>query len=439
MLKNLADSELVNISRECQCKTRSLRSSRIINIIKVSSAFLTMGVLFPLLASADHGFEVLTQQGYTVKAGSQITIDNMPRIRSQGTAGVCYAFAASTLLDYRRCVERNIADCQALPDQERTSPIDLVRYKRVLPDDVDWSDRFNYEGIDLDEGGDPAYTLSRALAVGGFVTEACAPYDRFLSNLDNLAEQQKADFRVWAQLRQAFEKNKKNPRELCKEEKKALEEFQAIRNARGYADTESGENEKNLDYKKEKGLKESFEGCAGTILLKYVRGISVLKVPPVEAYAAFAEKTYPGFLDRMLVPEKCWDMKNQVAFKKRPNFDFFPGYIDNDVKKPVATSEKKMAEKIQGLLSQKVPIAMALCLSDKLPPKSKQCRMGHTVVLSGSRTVCKGSTCKISYRVHNSWGQAWQDQNDHGWVDGEELIRRTRFDPQSLTYLEPKN
>lgn len=217
-----------------------------------------------------------------------------------------------------------------------------------------------------------------------------------------------------------------------------MADFKKARKAKSYPDTAAGEDERGNDSQRERQLTSDFETCAGEIMAKEVKNICALQASPIDAYYAFTEKTYSSFLDRLAVPEKCWDRKHQVKFRKKPELGIFPGYINNDIKRPAPTTAKKMSDHIQQLVDKKIPVLLSFCLDGTLPPASENCKNGHAVVISGSRQVCKGSDCKISFRVQSSWGQSWQDQNDDGWVDGEELIRRTSLDPLSLLYLEPK-
>ncbi|WP_413585914.1 hypothetical protein [Bdellovibrio sp. HCB274] len=89
-----------------------------------------------------------------VRSNEQIPSEpiSMPPFSSQDSAGVCYSFAAAAVLDQALCKQNGISDCKQMTEDQRVSPIDVSRYSKLLPDSVDSSDRFNYEGLQFDGG-----------------------------------------------------------------------------------------------------------------------------------------------------------------------------------------------------------------------------------------------------------------------------------------------
>lgn len=96
-------------------------------------------------------------------------------------------------------------------------------------------------------------------------------------------------------------------------------------------------------------------------------------------------------------------------------------------------------EKIMNNIKANTPVIVGLCLdkgfNSSMPPSSG-CNTTHAIVLSGMRKSCLGQTCKLMYKVENSWGQEWQNKYDNGWVDAENLEKYMQTKSMSLTWLE---
>ena len=115
----------------------------------------------------------------------------------------------------------------------------------------------------------------------------------------------------------------------------------------------------------------------------------------------------------------------------------FPGDAVNatplDVKKKI----------IEGLRKNKPVLFPKLCLDTDA---KNACSSIHSIVISGYKKVCSGSSCKDVFRVQNSWGESWQKANNEGWVDADILVNSThktvlQSDPYvstaSVLWLEP--
>lgn len=46
----------------------------------------------------------------------------------------------------------------------------------------------------------------------------------------------------------------------------------------------------------------------------------------------------------------------------------------------------------------------------------------HSSTITGQRHVCDKSKCELQYRIQNSYGKSWQEYNDDGWVNAENLV-----------------
>lgn len=97
-----------------------------------------------------------------------------------------------------------------------------------------------------------------------------------------------------------------------------------------------------------------------------------------------------------------------------------------------------LASKMQALIEQKKPFALAYC---GLPPKSpKEDCKSHQVVVTGFKSVTFDPKrgCNFAVKISNSWGTQWQKNHHDGWVDGCELATCAlqRGEGARMTWLE---
>ncbi|WII73880.1 hypothetical protein QJS83_08315 [Bdellovibrio sp. 22V] len=324
-------------------------------------------------------------------ANSQIQIANMPRVRSQDSIGLCYAFVAATLFDEANCAAKKTMDCASVPDQEKVSPLDMARFSKNLPENADITDRYNYEGLDI--GGSEQMALYNAINSRYLVKESCAPFDQVANKVPDAVEAQKLELAMWTKLENSFKAYKKKVKECagC-----GLE----------YATAKADQ------FKKEYKLKASNE----------------------EILEAFAQDTYGNFLDRLLIPDDCLDLKNQFALQGDWDIETFP-------ERNKKGTYDSMISKIKEVLGQKRPLALGFCAQEPLKVKSNEAcgEFGHALVIKGYRKVCnQKNQCRDVLQVQNSWGESWQRANDDGWVDAKELLKRTFYASQSLSWLKQK-
>lgn len=356
-------------------------------ILRIVIAF----TLFTAMSSSDAALNYgLYKWGKDFKTLDETVfqINNMPAPGNQGRMGICFAVTAATLIDEANCRSNKTENCSAQPDDKRVSPLDLSRYSRDLPNSVDYTDRFNYEGVI--EGGSPAMVLRNALGSGSMAKASCVPYEKIMLTEGKtvIESQQLSDAKI-------------------KDLKKVWETFNAA---------------KTNDQESQHALAE-----------KLVKDFQ-LTVSPQEAFDALSEKTLGGYLDRVLIPDACWDAKNQVGFKGRWKLEIFPELGHT-------TDYDALLQKIKSLITAGRPLAISFCAQDKLKAKSiKGCGdLSHSVVISGFKVVCnKDNVCHQMFKVLNSWGAQWQTENDDGWADAKMLLDRTFYGEQAITWLEEK-
>lgn len=362
----------------------------------MNSLVLLIGIFLMNISYAAQGLNPFGSE-FSPDKGSELLIKNMPSIRSQDSIGICYSFVASTLYDEANCVAKKITDCSSVSPDQKASPLDMTRFASELPQEADISDRFNYEGLNT-AGGAEAFTLHNAIQSNQVAKESCAPFDQIVARISDPSQAQKTELAMWQRFQDVFNEYK---RKQAKCADCALEYATATANS----------------------LREEFN----------------LKPSNQEILQAFAEKTYSKFLDKLLIPDKCWDLNNQVSLKGSWKVQTFP-----DSKSNYDSTLGKIKEVLG---TKKRPIALGFCTQTPLKAKSqKNCGTmkdgklegeGHAVVIKGYRKVCNSKNqCYDALQVHNSWGQSWQDSTNDGWVDAKELLSRTFFEKNSLSWLE---
>lgn len=329
-------------------------------------------------------------------------ITNMPRVRTQDSIGLCGAMVAATIIDEANCVYKKVENCAAVPDKDKTSPLDMSRYFQGPANGKDDTDPFNYEGLLM--GGSPALAIYQSgIRARTTIRESCAPFDQVVAGVKDPQQARDLELAMWKKFENSFNNIKR-------EEKKCAQ--CAIEMATATA----------------KDIKENYK----------------IKASNEEILRAFAEGTYEKFLDKLLVPEECWDPKQMIGLRGKWNFNIYP---EKDAGK---SNYEKTIAKIKEVLGKKRPLSFSYCAQEPLKaktidacqgPSSNPADLGggHALVIKGYRRVCNSKNqCYDAVQVHNSWGESWQNSNDDGWVDARALLDRSFYEPGRLTWLEPK-
>lgn len=332
-----------------------------------------------------------------------IEVGSMPRVRSQDTFGICYSFVAATLLDQANCVTKGVESCSSVPDSEKNSPLDMARYGSFLSahSGLDSTDRFSYMGIN--EGGSVAVALYNALEVNATVKESCAPFDHVVAKAQSPLEVQKLEQAMWKKFRDSYESYQKKIKECAN---CGLE----------YATAKAQE------------LRENYN----------------LKTTNKDILQAFAQDTYGKFLDRLLIPEECWESENNLTAKGKWEVKEYP-------QKGKKSDYASTISQIKELLTKRRPVSVGFCAQEKVSVKSiAECGSikdgsgnisgaNHAVIIKGYRKVCRSANdCYEALQIQNSWGESWQTANSDGWVDAKTLLDRSFYEWGALTWLEAK-
>lgn len=329
-------------------------------------------------------------------------VKNMPEIKSQDSIGICYSFSASTILEHSLCKEYKV-DCKSPEAIEKYRPSTLALCKYATDAKaIDASNANSYPKKIDDLNSFGADILKNVLSIGKVSKESCAPFDKFVAKEKNPKAQASIEEAIWRHFRLSFEQMAKQFKgcEEC-----ALKDIAAQKQA--------------------EDMIQKFS----------------LKTTNQEVLKAFASASYEEFLYRVLVPEACTTKPSNriTVLSQTRNLRKWP-----DSSTPVADYNKAIEQIKENLKNDRPIMVDRFCT---LQAVTKDCKSyspngsepgSHSFVISGYRSMCNaaGDKCYDSVKVHNSWGQSWQDQNNDGWVDARTLIDRTQYQFGSLAWFE---
>ncbi len=364
----------------------------------MKSLVIALGIFAGIESSAQiYGFNTF-DSSYR-QNGTDLLVKNMPPVRTQDTLGVCYAFSASAILEHAICKDEKL-DCRNLSNDQRPSVLDLARYATSPTKIKDKTDPNSYPKVIGNRR-----TFGMDIIINMFNTESvskesCAPFDNIVSKAKSLEEQRSDEEKMWLQFRNAYDmyKIKSKDCEQC---------------ALDYATTTG------------KDLQVSYN----------------LKTNNLEMLKAFASATYEEFLFRALVPENCGKIGKRIRF-------FTPDkkigvWPLEDTKKP--NYDVAIVKLKEQLTNDRPVLVNSMCTLERSTPECAQTTSnglesgGHGLVITGYRKMCnKSGKCYDAVKVHNSWGQAWQDANNDGWVEAKTLLDRTDYAYGTFSWIEPK-
>ncbi|MEK2690443.1 hypothetical protein [Bdellovibrio sp. GT3] len=327
-------------------------------------------------------------EGFTTQKGSEIIVENMPRVMSQDTLGICFSFAATAVMQANNCRIMK-QDCKNIPDSEMFSPLDVARFGKKPDGEPDYASSYN----GIKEGGPGAFTLNIAANfIGDSASEACMSLDKLLGKMGGAHDGTETQLEAFNRLKALYKKFK------------------------------------SIDAKCEK-CKSDFTDEAG----KSIDQDFCVQKDQKALLRAFNQETYDKFFDELVSPAECNRAKNRAYFEGKDSTEtkWFP-----EDKKDF--NYKAVTEKLKSVLAKKLPVLLqSICLDEKKPKKMKDCQNGHAVVLTGFARKCDpAGNCYDAVKVHNSWGESWQKSHNDGWVAADELFKQTFIEVQSLSWLE---
>lgn len=370
----------------CTC-ILNLEARPVIRILLCACLMLVSSAAF-----ADYNLNPVNSK-YT-KIVEECEVPTMPKARVQGGLPICYAASAAVMLDEYTCFKNNNTNCEALPDSERVSMIDISRLSEYIVDGDDRRDRWKYHG--LKQGGSIFVVLLNAYYTGTYVPMSCLKDTAI--DLLGWSPKTKRDAILQGQM---------------------WDEFKAFH---------ARLNGRELSMNEAAALKVQYTLQQDTAVIQ----------------AAMKETTWPLVLEKLLVPQSCSDdWENQISPPaKMDKPKLFPEDLENDM--PRRTNYKEAIAKGRSLICESHrPFGLNFCAVTKGSKSSIECAAkgyGHGVVVHGYRRVCdaSGKKCIDSVRVMNSWGDGWQAENQDGWVDAKTLFDATFYDGFFMTWLESR-
>lgn len=327
---------------------------------------------------------------FKVKSVEESLVSNMAPVKSQDSLGICYSFAAATVIDTVRCKATGV-NCQSLPAEKSASTLDLARFG--ISSDMDPSVHsadsiYGFNGIY--EGGSPFNVLHRLLRTKSYASEKCAPFDQIVNKSTSHAQNLQMLNASWGRLKQSYSKYKS----------------------------------------KEKSCPTCAADFASTAI-DDIRQDFDLKANNTQALKAFAEESYEKFLDKLLVPEECHNPRKMLRFGSGLKAEYFP-------KENQSNYFNETIAVIKNVLKADLPLTLGFCLDEPFSGMAK-CQNAHAVVVTGYRKFCKGpNNCREALKIQNSWGQQWQKDNDDGWVDAKDILDRSSYNQGMVSWIQPE-
>ncbi|WP_374076674.1 hypothetical protein [Bdellovibrio bacteriovorus] len=360
----------------------------------------------PAFTKIDSSFSKVSSGNCGSEKGA-CEIKNMPRVASQDGLGICYAYVAATMMQTENCrVLKQV--CATLSEDQLFSPIDLTRLSRPKDGSKPSNIKASYNGLRLesnssgnDLSGDPHDTVMiAALLTQETGSEACVSLDKILSKMNEKGATQKTQAAMWERLKNHYN-----------------------------------------SYRSKLGC----DSCLSQIYATAVDDINEnlnLKSSNQDLLKAFAQDTYEKFLDELLGASKCSET-GQLAFfegASKVTYEMFPEPGDKDPKKlKESVTPTQFKNKVKEVLKTGRPLSLGnICVG---PEPAANCRPQnhHAIVIAGYREICnEGGKCRDAFKVINSWGKSWQDENDGGWVDADSLIEHTKMQPYILGWFADK-
>ncbi len=304
-------------------------------------------------------------------------VKNMPRVRSQDGLNICFGFAAWTLFNQAVCKES---------DKDQNNPnncLNLDPKKTISPLHLaSYSSSEKNRGakgfdrIPYNEGGASGSSLKGLFRNELAYAESCYAYDQFVNKYKNDKERMNA----------AFEKLR----------------------TKYFSNTEGSV-------------------CVDCLVKDLDQNFSI-KSNNQEVLKALGSRSFDKFLFDIIF-NKCEDV---VDVGRKFTINAWPSTNN--------PSADETLNKIKEILATNTPLSIGACLDKKSASLSaRDCDTGHDFVISGYRKFCKpDNTCREALKIQNSWGEDWQQDNNDGWVDAQNLLQYTDKGQNSIVWLSKK-
>jgi hypothetical protein len=83
---------------------------------------------------------------------------------------------------------------------------------------------------------------------------------------------------------------------------------------------------------------------------------------------------------------------------------------------------KDIEKVIDNNLDKKIFTAITFCFNETL---DKACKTSHIVIITGKSIYTKEDKSMKAYKILNTWGQEWQNNNKDGWIEASNFLSYT--------------
>ena len=309
--------------------------------------------------------------------GEIIEISPMSPIKDQGAIGLCYAFAAASLLEHYRCSELGLSCSDS---KDFLSTLDVASYEES-------------GNKTLKEGGTPQFILTNIANERKVAREECAPYLSLRAKVNLLDKSYENEQLGWQFLSEGW---------------------------------------KNLQWKLKSERKTECISCmANNIKCMFPN----MKTPLEQIEGALKDaKAVESFLYKTIIPEHCLDKSEALEIPKYV-VSSFPTYLDKDL-----LGLSSLENKIIKLLSAKIPMQVNICTAKADNGRCSAAHAivlyGLKEVCNEEKNECKKMV-----KVKNSYGEEWQKVHNDGWVDLQVLAKSSKdySAGNNIVWLEKPN
>lgn len=354
-------------------------------------------------------------EGFNEAPNSTVEIKNMPRFRSQDSFGVCYAFAAQTIIQKKICDDYNSDKpsipmiCNELPLNQEISPFSVATLARELKEEESALNSSLFKSINISDQK-IAFVLKNAAERFRFEPECRYPFDVVANKY---GEKKEIVNKVIKDIEASYIANKAKTEaraDICVD--CIAEDVNEKLGTQVYAE--------QIEEALQKGTFQEFL-------------YSIIFPEPSSKQKCLGEKSSSKECLQVKVNQsKCKELRYRI----RPEYKRYPGGEE-------VGDNKSMIAKIKEVLQKNPtgnPVAMeGVCIErDSI---TGTCKSKHGFVISGYKKVCSNSKCLDLIKVHNSWGKDWQDRHNGGWVHAESILENAKndkgnFRQATLTWLE---
>lgn len=312
---------------------------------------------------------------YSIKE-SEATVQNIPRVRSQDSLGVCFGFSSATVAQHYICSQQK-TDCSTIDEKTQLSPMSMVAWAN--PDDPNkragtFENHSNVRFSGMGYGALGHLSIGRNNLV---FPESCYPFDQFANRF---GDEKAAVDSILARIKHEYDR------------------FQTEGNV--------------------------CEEC----LLKLVQKDLGAKTTLRDIALSLKVKTFEKFLFNVFLGS-CEDQG--IKLKPPAKMNMFPKQNET------ANYDQLMAE-IKKVLSTGSPLVLdAVC---PFYEDGKCTGGHSVVISGYRRLCKKDNPkdCRDVLKIQNSWGEDWQKRNDDGWLDAKILLGDKPFSEGAVSWLTPQ-